>query len=342
MMKIGILGGGTWGVALARMLSLAGRDVTVWSAIEQEVDHLASTRRHPNLGDMRIPDEICFTGNMEQACRGQNAVVFAVPSVYVRATAAKAAPYLGDGQVLVDVAKGMEPDTLLSMTGVIRDELQKAGVSCCPVALSGPTHAEEVALDMPTTIVAACEDEKLARWVQEVFSTPCMRVYTNTDVLGVELCGAMKNIIALTAGMSNGLGFGDNAKAALITRGIAELTRLGMAMGCQPQTFAGLAGVGDLVVTAMSPHSRNNRAGFLIGQGYSVEEAKAKVGMVVEGLNALPAAMRLIERYGVEMPIVETANAVVNGHISPKDAVTALMMREKKNETIPWPLQSEG
>ena len=203
------------------------------------------------------------------------------------------------------------------------------------VALSGPTHAEEVALDLPTTIVSACKDMNAAELVQQVFTSRCMRVYTNEDVLGVELCGAMKNVIALAAGVAVGLGYGDNAKAALITRGIAEISRLGMAMGCKEQTFGGLAGVGDLIVTATSPHSRNNRCGMLIGQGVPVAEATRQIGMVVEGLNALPAAIRLKEKYAVEMPIVEAVDALVNGGASPADTVKMLMQRGQKPELPP-------
>jgi len=220
---------------------------------------------------------------------------------------------------------------LLTMTGIIADELKNPTVKL--VALSGPTHAEEVAADLPTTIVSACEDLAAARFVQDIFSNSCMRVYTNSDVLGVELCGAMKNIIALSAGIAVGLGFGDNTKAALITRGIAEITRLGTAMGCDARTFGGLAGIGDLIVTATSRHSRNNRCGMLLGQGIPPEEAVKQVGMVVEGINALPAAMRLAQEYKVELPIASAVNAVVQGKIIPEQAVMMLMNRDEKPET---------
>ena len=299
MKKIGVLGAGTWGMALARMLSNTGHDVMVWSAIEREIDEFSTTRVHPNLPDMKIPEEIKFTKRIEDVCAEKDILLFAVPSVFVRSTTAAAAAYIPDGQVIVDVAKGIEADTLYTMSQVIKDELGKDGKHqhVKLVALSGPTHAEEVSLDMPTTIVSACEDLHAAEMVQDVFMNTCMRVYTNVDMLGVELCGAMKNIIALAAGISVGLGYGDNAKAALITRGIAEISRLGLAMGCQKQTFNGLAGIGDLIVTATSLHSRNNRAGMLIGKGCTPDEAVKEVGMVVEGINALPAAMRLKEKY---------------------------------------------
>ena len=329
-MRIGVLGAGTWGVALARMLSKAGHDVMIWSALEQEIDQLSATHTHPNLPGMEIPEAITYTKAIETVCQGKDILLFAVPSPFVRATARKAAPYIKDGQVIVDVAKGIEADTLKTMTQIIRDEIPNPTVKL--VALSGPTHAEEVAKDMPTTIVSACEDLAAADLVQEVFTTGCMRVYTNDDVHGVELCGALKNVIALASGIATGLGCGDNARAALITRGIAEISRLGAAMGCREQTFGGLAGIGDLIVTATSMHSRNNRCGMLLGQGLSKEEATAKVGMVVEGLNALPAALRLAEQYRVEMPIVETVDAVVSGRLPAAEAVQHLMTRGQKSE----------
>ena len=331
---IGILGSGTWGVALARLLQRNGHRVTVWSKFQKEVDALNSTRVHPNLPGLTISEDIVFTSDVQQACEMKDILLFAVPSVFVRSTAALAAPYIPDGQIIVDVAKGIEPDSLLTMTEVIRDELSKDGKhgNVKLVALSGPTHAEEVALDMPTSIVSACTDMDVAEVVQDTFMDTCMRTYTNADVLGVEICGALKNIMALAAGISAGLGNGDNAKALLITRGMAEIVRLGLAMGCSEQTFYGLAGIGDLIVTATSMHSRNNRCGMLLGQGKAPEEAIREVGMVVEGINALPAAMQLAERYGVEMPIVAGVNAVVTGKITPAELGVALMTRDKTSE----------
>ena len=330
MTKIGVLGAGTWGMALARMLQLSGNQVTVWSALEREIEEYSATRRHPNLPGMVIPDEIRFTKDMEEVCRDKEILLFAVPSPFVRATARKAAPYVKDDQIIVDVAKGIESDTLFTMTQIIADELKNPAVKL--VALSGPTHAEEVAKDLPTTIVSACEDMAAAERVQTVFGNTCMRVYTNDDVLGVELCGAMKNIMALGSGVALGRGYGDNTKAALITRGMAEITRLGIAMGCKPQTFYGLAGIGDLIVTATSVHSRNNRCGLLLGQGVAPAEAIKQVGMVVEGINALPAAMRLAQEYRVEMPIVAAVNAVVNEGADPREAVAKLMARDQTSE----------
>ncbi|MDO4475810.1 MAG: NAD(P)H-dependent glycerol-3-phosphate dehydrogenase [Lachnospiraceae bacterium] len=334
MAKIGMLGAGTWGSALARMLCNSGHEVTVWSAIEREITEFSATRRHPNLPDMVFPEELKFTTDLKETCTDKDIITFAVPSVFVRSTAAAAAAFIPDGQIIVDVGKGVEPDTLKTLTGVIEEEIKKTGAhdNIRLVALSGPTHAEEVARDLPTTIVSACEDLKAAEFVQDVFTNSCMRVYTNDDVLGVELCGALKNIIALASGMSAGLGYGDNTKAALITRGMAEIMRLGLAMGCKRETFAGLAGIGDLIVTATSVHSRNNRAGYLIGQGMTPEEAKKEVGMVVEGINALPAAMELSEKYGIEMPLCHGVQAIINEGASPREVVRQLMERPRKPE----------
>lgn len=330
MERIGVLGAGTWGMALARVLSNAGHHVTVWSALEKEVEEFSATRVHPNLPGMEIPETIVFTKSIEEVCKDKEVLLFAVPSVFVRSTARNAAPYIRDGQIVLDVAKGMEQTTHLTMTQVIADELKNPTVKL--VAFSGPTHAEEVAKDLPTTIVAACEDLAVAEFVQTLFEGTCMRVYTNSDVFGVELCGAMKNVMALAAGIAAGIGYGDNTKAALITRGIAEIARLGVAMGCKTETFFGLTGIGDLIVTATSIHSRNNRCGMLLGQGVPPQEAVKQVGMVVEGINALPAAMELKEKYKVEMPLTEAVNAVVNEGASPVEQVQILMHRKIKAE----------
>ena len=329
-MKIGILGAGTFGVALGRMLANDNYDVTIYSPTGNNFDDLLIKRTHKNLPGVVLPDSIIFTKDIKEACLDKQIVLFAVPSVYVRDIAKKAKDYLDKNTIIVDVAKGIEASSLYTMSEVIKDEL---GNEFNVVALSGPTHAEEIAMDLPSTIVSACEDENIARKVQDVFMNTCMRVYTNTDVLGVELCGALKNIIALAAGISSGLGYGDNAKAAIITRGMVEITKLGIKMGADKNTFPGLAGIGDLIVTATSNHSRNNRCGNLIGKGYKVKDAIKEVGMVVEGINALPAAMKLKEKYQVDMPIITMVNEVVNEKISPKDAVEKLMSRDKKNET---------
>ena len=333
MAKINVIGAGTWGMALARMLSRSGHEVKVWSALPEEIEKLKTTRRQKNLPDMEIPEEILFTDKPEEICDEDALYLFAVPSVFVRSTARKFAPYVKEGQIIADVAKGIEADTLMTMSEVIHSEIPQAGV----VALSGPTHAEEVAKDLPTTIVSACPDIALAEQVQRIFSNSVMRVYTNTDIKGVELCGALKNIIALASGISHGLGYGDNTRAAIITRGLTEMARLGMKLGCLPETFSGLEGMGYLIVTATSVHSRNNRCGTLIGKGVPPKEAVTQVGMVVEGINALPAAMALSKKHGVEMPITEAVNAVVNEGKLPSDAVHELMEREMKTE-LPKPI----
>lgn len=330
MKSIAILGAGTWGIALAKMLKNTGKQVTVWSALPNEIEELKKTNIHPKLPNVKLPLGIDYTADLEDALNDKDIIMFAVPSVFVRDTAKKCKNYIKDNQIIVDVAKGIESDTLMTLTQVINDEIKNDTVKYA--ALSGPTHAEEVSLDMPTTIVSACSDIEVAKLVQDFFSSSFMRVYTNTDIKGIEICGALKNIIALATGISRGLGYGDNATAALITRGLAELSRLGKAVGCSPYTFSGLTGMGDLIVTCTSLHSRNNNAGFLIGQGFSVNEAVKKVGMVVEGVNALPAAVKLAKKYGVDMPIIFAVNEVVNGNESPQNAVNSLLNRELKAE----------
>ena len=332
MTKIAVFGAGTWGIALARLLAVNGRDVTVWSALPAELKSLRTTRRHPNLPGMELPSAMHYTADIAEACTGRDILLFAVPSPFVRSTAKKAAKYIPDGQLIVDVAKGVEDKTLMTMSEIIEDELAKAKRTARVVALSGPTHAEEVARDMPTLIVAASEDEAAAKAVQKAFTAPSFRVYTNTDRRGTELGGAVKNVIALAVGIALGLGYGDNAKAALITRGNAELTRLGLAMGCKPETFAGLSGMGDLIVTCTSMHSRNLHAGMLLGRGKTAEEAKAEVGQVVEGINALPAACRLAKKYKVEMPIVQSVDAILRGKLEARNALASLMERDLKHE----------
>ena len=327
MYKVGVLGAGTWGMAVARVLCNRHHSVMVWSALPQEIEYIQKNRTHPKLPELEIPDDMEFTTDIKEVCNSEYLVV-AVPSIFMRSTMETAKDYIKD-QILIDLAKGVESDSLYTMSEIIRDVL---GSQAKIVALSGPTHAEEVVNDMPSTIVSACGDLEVAEKVQNLFQDTCMRVYTNVDVRGVELCGALKNIIALAAGISHGLNYGDNTRAAIITRGLSEMTRLGTTMGCLEQTFHGLAGIGDLIVTATSVHSRNFKCGTLIGQGYNVDEATKEVGMVVEGLNALPAAMQLSKRYDVEMPITATVDAIVKGKVSPNEAVKALMNRDRKTE----------
>lgn len=332
MKKISILGAGTWGIALAQALAVGGHEVTVWSALPEELETLKKNHAHPKLPGITLSDALQYEVEMKRACRNKDLLLFAVPSVYLRATVEKAKPYIRDGQLIADAAKGIEPKTLMTMTDVIYDVLSDTAPHSSVVALSGPTHAEEVAAGLPTAIVSACHDLEAAREVQDIFMSPQFRVYVNHDSRGVELCGALKNIIALASGIAHGLGFGDNTRAAIITRGVAEMARLGAAMGCQMETFSGLAGIGDLVVTCTSAHSRNNTAGTLIGQGYSLEEAVAKVGMVVEGVNALKSALEMAERYGVELPIINAVYLILYKGVKPADAVNALMGRAKKAE----------
>ena len=334
MIKIGVLGAGTWGIALARLLAVNGHDVTVWSALPDELKNLRTTHRHPNLPGMILPGEMHYTADMEEICTGRDLLVFAVPSVFVRSTVKKAAPFIPNGQLIVDVAKGIEEKTLMTMSEVIEDCLAAVPghEQCRVVALSGPTHAEEVACDMPTLIVASSPDEQAAKKVQKIFNSANFRVYTNSDRRGVELGGAVKNVVALAVGIAMGLGYGDNAKAALITRGNAELSRLGVAMGCRAETFAGLSGMGDLIVTCTSLHSRNLHAGILIGRGESADPAQKEVGQVEEGINALPAARKLAKKYKVEMPIVNTVAEILSGDLPASNALAALMGRNLKRE----------
>lgn len=332
--RVGVLGSGAWGLALARLFSLEGNDVVVWSESEQTVERLRKTHVIPLPNDPELPAEVALTTSVEEACAEKDVVVFVTSSRFVRGMAAQAAPYVRPDTVLVCATKGLEEGTLDTMTEVIAGEVAKARPDVTPVtvALSGPSHAEEVAFDMPTAIVAASHDERAALLVQELFSGDVLRVYTSEDVHGVELCGAIKNVIALACGIARGLGFGDNSSAALITRGLAEIRRLGTALGCDQETFFGLACTGDLVVTAGSLHSRNLRCGKLIGSGAPVDEAVAQIGAVVEGLNALPAVLELSAHCNVEMPICEMVGKVVSGRIAPEEATSLLMNRELKPE----------
>ncbi len=333
-MKIGILGAGTWGVGLAYLLYNNGHGITVWSALPEEIDNLEKTGRHKSLPDTVLPKGINYTKDIEKAIKGMDIVIFVVPSVFMRKTAEIAAEYLDEGTIIATASKGIEQNSFLTMSGIIDDVLAKArpNLKYDIVALSGPTHAEEVVKGLPTSIVSACENEEVAFKVAQIFSSTCMRAYANTDILGVELCGALKNIIAIAAGINHGMGFGDNSAAMLITRGIAEMRRIGVAIGCNKDTFMGLAGIGDLIVTATSRHSRNNRCGELVGRGMKYEDAVSEIGMVVEGYHALEAAMAMSQKYGVEMPIVEAVYDILKKGVSPKEAMVRLMTRNIKNE----------
>lgn len=325
-MNISIIGSGTWGSALAETLA-KHHHVILFSFFKDEIDNIASTRIVKNLPYMRLDDSIVCTSDISLACSSE-ILIFAVPSIYIHNTAAAVKPYIKDSQIIVDVAKGIEKDSLYTMSEVIKSVLPNNKV----VALSGPTHAEEVARNLPTTIVAASEDESIAKLVADLFYDSCIRAYTNNDIKGIELCGALKNVIALFCGIANGLGYGDNLKAAIMTRGMNEIVRIGRAIGCKEQTFYGLAGIGDLIVTATSEHSRNNRCGKLIGQGKSVEEAIKEVGMVVEGLNALDPAVKLANKYHINMSIIEALHRIVYENSDPKLEVDNMMRQQAKSE----------
>ena len=328
MAKITVLGGGTWAIGLTIQLATAGHDVTVWSALESEIEMLSSTHAHVNLPGATIPESVKYTLDDKEAVTDKDILVMAVASSFTRKTAKRIAPLVKQGQIIVDVAKGIEEGTLKTLSEQIEDEIPGAKV----VALSGPTHAEEVSRFMPTTIVASSPDKEIAKYIQDVFMTDTLRVYTSSDIKGVELGGSLKNVVALAAGIADGLGYGDNAKAAIITRGIAEISRLGVKMGCRPETFSGLTGMGDLIVTCASMHSRNRRCGILLGQGKSLEEAQKEVGMVVEGIYSAKAAIELGKKYEVSLPIIEQVNLILFEGKDAGTAVKELMLREKKDE----------
>lgn len=334
MMQIGVIGSGTWGTALAALLIHNGEKATLWSAFEKEAQQIRETRKHPNLPETELPENMEITTDLEKAMDGKDMLVLAVPSIYVRETARKMAPFCRKGQIIVNVAKGIEEDSLMVLSQVIEEELPQADVA----VLSGPSHAEEVSRFLPTTCVVGAHSRETAETVQKVFMSQVFRVYTSPDMIGIELGAALKNVIALAAGIADGLGYGDNTKAALITRGIAEISRLGTAMGGKPQTFAGLSGIGDLIVTCASMHSRNRRAGILIGKGYSMEEAMKEVKMVVEGVYSAKAARTLSHKYRVPMPIVEQVNEVLFEGKPAGDAVRDLMLRDRQieNRELEW------
>ncbi len=328
-MKIGVLGAGSWGTALAVLLHENGHEVTLWSSDKREVAMIDEKREQvEKLPGVRIPDRIAVTNDVESSVAGKDILVMAVPSIFIRSTSKMIAPYVKEGQLIVNVAKGIEEETLMNMTDIIEDEIKQARVG----VLSGPSHAEEVGRRIPTTVVAGAHDKKTAEEIQEAFMSPVFRVYTSPDMVGIELGAALKNVIALAAGIVDGLGLGDNTKAALITRGIAEITRLGLAMGGRFETFIGLSGIGDLIVTCTSTHSRNHNAGYLIGQGKSYQEAMDEVKMVVEGVYSAKAALALARKYNVEVPITEQVNQVLFEGRSAKDAVTSLLMRNRTSE----------
>ncbi len=335
MAKVSVIGAGSWGTALSIVLSDNGHEVTVWSYKEEEVKLLHEKRENVSkLPGVRLSENIRFTADLKEAVQDKELCVLAVPSTCVRSTAGKAAPFVKPGQLFVNVAKGIEESTLMTLTDIIEEEIP--GVNAA--VLSGPSHAEEVGRRIPTTVVAGAKDKKTAELIQNIFMNERFRVYTSPDMLGIELGGALKNVIALAAGAADGLGCGDNTKAALITRGIAEMSRLGVAMGGRIETFNGLTGIGDLIVTCASVHSRNRKAGYLLGQGKTMQQAMEEVRMVVEGVYSAKAARKLAEKYKVDMPIVEEVNAVLFQDKPAKEALEDLMIRDKKIENPLLPL----
>lgn len=335
MANLGVVGAGSWGTALALVLEKNGHQVTLWSSREEKAAELRRLRENVDkLPGVKLPETLEITSDLETAVRDKELVVLGVPSLYIRSTAAKMAPYVSEGQIIVNVSKGIEESTLSTMTDAIWEEIPQADVA----VLSGPSHAEEVSRGIPTTVVAGAKTRKTAEKIQSIFMNETFRVYTSPDMLGIEIGGALKNVIALAAGIADGLGFGDNTKAALITRGIAEMSRLGVAMGGYPETFSGLTGMGDLIVTCASRHSRNRKAGYLIGQGYPMQKAMDEVKMVVEGVYSAKAALKLAEKYYVRLPIIEQVNAVLFDGKEATEAVRELMVRDGKTENplLPW------
>ena len=335
MADVSVIGAGSWGIALALVLAKNGNNVTVWSIVKEEIDMLNEKREHVDkLPGVPLPEDMVFTTDLEEAIKGKEVLVLAVPSVFTRSTANKMKEYVEEGQVIVNVAKGIEESTLMTLSEIIEEEIPQADVA----VLSGPSHAEEVGRGIPTTIVVGAKTEETAIYLQNLFMNDVFRVYTSSDIMGMELGGSLKNVVALAAGIADGLGYGDNTKAALITRGIAEIARLGVAMGGKVESFNGLTGIGDLIVTCASVHSRNRKAGVLIGQGKTMDEAMKEVIMVVEGVYSAKAAMLLAQKHNVSMPIIEQVNLVLFENKSADEAVKDLMFRDKRveNSVVKW------
>lgn len=335
MKRVAVIGAGSWGIALAKVLHTNGNEVTVWSIVESEIQMLREHHEHlDKLPGVKLPEDMAFTTDLEEAISGKDYLILAVPSVFTRSTAKSMAPYVKEGQVIVCVAKGIEEETLMTLSDIVEEEVKVAEVA----VMCGPSHAEEVGIGLPTTVVSGARKKSVAEGVQDIFMNEVFRVYTSPDVIGMELGGSLKNVIALAAGMADGLGFGDNTKAALITRGISEMSRLALAMGAKAETLNGLTGIGDLIVTCESKHSRNRKAGMLIGQGYTMQQAMDEVKMVVEGVYSAKAAIALARKYDVDMPIIEEVNRVLFEDKPAKAAVTELMLRNKKMEhsSLEW------
>ena len=329
MAKVSVIGAGSWGIALSVLLYKNGHQITVWSALKDEIEMLSKLHEHKDkLPGVKLPEDMIFTADIKEAVAEKDVLVMAVPSPFVRGTAHLLGEVVTEGQIIVNVAKGIEDKTLMTLSQIIEEEVPKAKVA----VLSGPSHAEEVGRGIPTTIVVGANEKATAEYLQNLFMNDVFRVYISSDVLGIELGGSLKNVVALAAGIADGLGYGDNTKAALITRGIAEISRLGIAMGANAETFFGLTGIGDLIVTCASMHSRNRRAGILIGQGKTMQEAMDEVKMVVEGVHSAKAAKSLAEKCGVQMPIIEQVNEVLFNNKPAAEVVKDLMLRDKKME----------
>lgn len=328
-MKIAVIGSGSWGCATSILLAKKGYDVYLWSWQQEETDRLAQDRENTLvLPGKKFPDNIICSHDMAACVDGADLIVTVAPSPATRTTAKQLAPHVKDGQVIVNLSKGLEDGTLLRLSQVYKEEIPQATIA----VMSGPSHAEEVSEFMPTTNVVAADDMEVAKYIQNIFMTDFFRVYTGSDIIGTEIGGALKNVIALCAGICDGVGYGDNTRAALITRGLAEIARLGVKMGAKPETFAGLSGIGDLIVTCTSMHSRNHRAGILLGKGYTLKEALDEIQMVVEGVNTIGAAYNLSKKYDVSMPITAESYKILFEGKDPKHAVIDLMTRSKTSE----------
>lgn len=333
MAKVLILGAGTWGSVIANLLATNGHEVTCWSRNESLIKQLNETKTHSKLKNVFFSDKINFTTKFNESFVDKNVIIYAIPSTAFREIMSKSICYIDKNHYLVSLTKGMEDNTLFTMSEIINDELEKANIENDKViSLSGPTHAEEVGKNLPSMIVSASLNIDAARFIQDLFMNENFRVYTNIDIKGVEICAAFKNVIALATGITDGLGFGDNLKAALITRGLAEMIRVGEVVGCNKDTFYGLAGVGDMIVTATSKNSRNYNCGKLIGEGYGTQEAIKKIEMVVEGINFLPKAMSIKDKYKLELPITTGVYDIVYKGMDAKYITTLLMTRSKKAE----------
>ena len=335
MTKISVIGSGGWGIALTILLHKNGHDLTIWSFDKKETEELKTTRENKTkLPNILLPEDIKVTDDLKEAVNDKDILILAVPSKAIRSVSKSLKNIIKDNQIIVNVAKGLEEDTLETMTDIIEEELK--GKNPKVAVLSGPSHAEEVGRGIPTTCVVSAHNKELTLYLQNIFMNPSFRVYTSPDMLGVEIGGALKNVIALAAGIADGLNYGDNTKAALITRGIKEIASLGVAMGGEQSTFYGLTGLGDLIVTCASMHSRNRRAGILLGQGKTLDEAIKEVNMVVEGVYSAKSALIAAKKYNVEIPIIEQVNAVLFENKNAAEAVNELMIRDKKLEIQSW------